>query len=197
MGIDDANILHKAEKFTQILWPQRNTSFCKTIQSYSEQLSELDQMVRRMILESLGVENYMDEHMNSTNFLVRLMNNITILYQNQVNGLQVLTKDGQWINVDPTPDTFIVLIGDSLHAWTNGRIHAPFHRVITKGNEARYSIGLFTIPKAGYMIKAPKELVDEEHPLLYKPFTHLEFITFNYTKEGMKCEYALKTYCGV
>ncbi|XP_015168251.1 probable 2-oxoglutarate-dependent dioxygenase AOP1.2 [Solanum tuberosum] len=170
-----------------------------------------------MILESLEVENYMDEHMNSTNYLLRLMkyktpqssenemglsshtdkSNITILYQNQVNGLQILTKDGQWINVDPTPDTFIVLIGDSLHAWTNGRIHAPFHRVMMKGNEARYSIGLFTIPKAGYMIKAPKELVDEEHPLLYKPFSHLEFITFSYTEEGMKCESALKTYCGV
>ncbi|WMV35103.1 hypothetical protein MTR67_028488 [Solanum verrucosum] len=217
MGIDDANIPHKAEKFTQILWPQGNTSFCKTVQSYSEQLSELDQTIRRMILESLGVENYMDEHMNSTNYLLRLMkyktpqssenemglsshrdkSNITILYQNQVNGLQVLTKHGQWINVDPTPDTFIVLIGDSLHALTNGRIHAPFHRVMVKGNEARYSIGLFTIPKAGYMIKAPKELVDEEHPLLYKPFTHLEFITFSYTEEGMKCESALKTYCGV
>ncbi|KAK6787478.1 hypothetical protein RDI58_016003 [Solanum bulbocastanum] len=132
-----------------------------------------------MILESLGVENYTDEHMNSTNYLVRLMkyktpqsseneiglsshidkSTITILYQNQVNGLQVLTKDGQWINVDPTPDTFIVLIGDLLHA--------------------------------------PKELVDEEHPLLYKPFTHLEFFTFSNTEEGMKCEYALKTYCGV
>ncbi|KAG5602034.1 hypothetical protein H5410_033404 [Solanum commersonii] len=104
MGIDDANIPHKAEKFTQILWPQGNTSFW------------------RMILESLGVENYMDEHMNSTNYLLRLMN---------------------WIHD-----------------------------------------------------KAPKELVDEEHPLLCKPFTHLEFITFSYTEEGMKCDFALKTYCG-
>ncbi|WMV35111.1 hypothetical protein MTR67_028496 [Solanum verrucosum] len=204
MGIDDANIPHKAEKFTQILWPQGNTSFCKTVQSYSEQLSELDQTIRRMILESLGVENYMDEHMNSTNYLLRLMkyktpqssenemglsshtdkSNITILYQNQVNGLQVLTKHGQWINVDPTPDTFIVLIGDSLHVTDSG-VHWSVW------------ISYWSIPKAGYMIKAPKELVDEEHPLLYKPFTHLEFIAFSYTEEGMECESALKTYCGV
>ncbi|WMV34621.1 hypothetical protein MTR67_028006 [Solanum verrucosum] len=219
---DDANIHNKAEKFTQTLWPQGNSFFCKTIQSYSEQLSKLDQIVNRMILESLGMEKYMDEHMNSTNYLLRLMkykapqssetemgmnvhtdrSNLTILYQNQVNGLQILTKDGQWINVDPTPDTFIVMIGDPLHAWTNGRLHAPYHRVIMRGKEARYSIGFFSRPKAGHIIKAPKELVDEDHPLLFKPFVHAEYLdfcyrAFNNTKEGMGCESILKTYYGV
>ncbi|XP_055831365.1 probable 2-oxoglutarate-dependent dioxygenase AOP1 [Solanum dulcamara] len=217
MGIDDANIPHKAEKFTQILWPQGNPTFCKTIQSYSEQLSELDQTIRKMILESLGVEKCMDEHMNSTNYLLRVMkykgpqssetklglnahtdkNIVTILYQNQVNGLEVLSKDGQWINVDPTPDTFTVMIGDSLYAWANGRLHSPFHRVMMRGNEARYSVGLFSIPKAGYTIKAPEELVDEEHSLLFKPFDHVEFLAFYYTEEGQRCASALKTYCGV
>ncbi|XP_015161121.1 LOW QUALITY PROTEIN: 2-oxoglutarate-dependent dioxygenase AOP2-like [Solanum tuberosum] len=185
MGIDDANIFHEVEKFTQILWPQGNPSFCKTIQSYSEQLAELDQTIRRMIMESLGVEKYMDEHMNSTNF------------QDQVNGLQVLTKDGQWKNLDPTPNTFTVIVGDSLHAWTNGRMHAPYHRVMMRGKETRYSVGLFSTPKAGYIIKAPEELVDEEHPLLYKPYNHGEFHAFSYSEKGMKCESALKTYCGV
>ncbi|MCE0481655.1 hypothetical protein HAX54_039546 [Datura stramonium] len=216
MGIDDANILEKAEKFTQILWPQGNPTFCKTIQSYSEQLLELDQTIRRMIVESLGVEKYMDEHMNSTNYLLRVMkykgpqssetkiglnahtdkNIVTILYQNQVNGLEVLTKDGQWINVEPAPDTFIVMIGDSLYAWANGRVHSPYHRVMMKGNEARYSVGLFSIPKAGYKIKAPQELIDEDHPLLFNPFDHVEFLAFYYTEEGQRCVSALKTYCG-
>ncbi|KAJ8560079.1 hypothetical protein K7X08_004137 [Anisodus acutangulus] len=216
MGIDDANIPNKAEKFTQILWPEGNPTFCETIQSYSEQLSELDQTVRRMILESLGVENYMGEHMSSTNYLLRVMkykgpqisetkiglnahtdkNIVTILYQNQVNGLEVLTKDGQWIIVNPTPDSFTVMIGDSLYAWANGRVHSPYHRVMMTGNEARYSVGLFSIPKAGYMIKAPEELVDEEHPLLFKPFDHVEFLDFYYTEEGQRCGSALKSYCG-
>ncbi|KAL3335344.1 hypothetical protein AABB24_031519 [Solanum stoloniferum] len=89
--------------------------FCKTIQSYSEQLSKLDKTIRRMIMESLGVEKYMDEHMNSANYPLRLIkykepqsdetktglsahtdkNIVTILYQNQVKGLEILTKDGQ------------------------------------------------------------------------------------------------------
>lgn len=82
-------------------------------------------------------------------------------------------------------------------AWLNGRLHAPYHRVMMSGDMARYSIGLFSIPKGGYMIKAPDELVDEAHPLLFKPFDHVQFLGFYYTEAGQKAESALKAYCGV
>jgi isopenicillin N synthase-like dioxygenase len=87
-----------------------------------------------MILESLGVEKYMEEHMNSTDYVLRLMkykspqtndtklglvshtdqNITTILYQNQVGGLEVMTKDEKWISYMPSPNSFVVMIGDSL-----------------------------------------------------------------------------------
>lgn len=217
MAIDDANIHENVESMANILWPQGNPNFCKIIQSYSEQLSELDQIIRRMILESLGVEKYLEEHLGSANYLLRVMkykgpqtketkmglsahtdkNIVTILYQNQVEGLEVQTKDGEWISVKPSPNSFIVMIGDSLHAWANGRLHSPCHRVMMTGSEARYSAGLFSIPKAGYIVKAPEELVDEEHPLLFKPFDHVEFLEFYYRDAGQRAESALKTYCGV
>lgn len=92
-------------------------------------------MVRMMVLESLGLEKYMDEHMDSTNYLLRVMkykgpetnesklglnshtdkNIVTILHQNQVNGLELQTKSGDWIKIQPSPDSFIVMIGDSLY----------------------------------------------------------------------------------
>ncbi|PON89441.1 Isopenicillin N synthase [Trema orientale] len=217
MGIDDANIHEKVESLTKILWPQGNPKFCNTIQSYSEQLSELDQIIRRMILESLGVEKYLEEHMESTNYLLRVMkykgpqttetklglnahtdkNIVTILYQNQIEGLEVQTKNDKWISVKPSPDSFIAMIGDSLYAWANGRLHSPYHRVMMTGNEARYSAGLFSIPKAGYIVKAPEELVDDDHPLLFKPFDHVEFLGFYFTEAGQRAESALMTYCGV
>ncbi|KAD6794658.1 hypothetical protein E3N88_05554 [Mikania micrantha] len=238
MGIDDAPIPEKAESFTKILWPQGNPKFRyriyfgywfdrigmgrggkkrKTVQELSIKLSKLDQIVRRMVLESLGLEKYMDEHMGSTNYLLRVMkykgpetddsklglnshtdkNIVTILHQNQVDGLEVQTKSGDWIKVQPSPNSFVVMIGDSLYAWTNGRLHSPYHRVMMTGDKARYSIGLFSIPKAGYMVKAPPEVVDEEHPLIFKPFDHVEFLQFYYTEEGQRAQSALKTYCGV
>jgi len=95
----------------------------------------LDQIIRKMILESLGVEKYMEEHMNSSNYRLRAMkykgpqtsdtkvgltphtdkNFVTILYQNQVEGLEMMTKDGQWISYKPSSDSFVVVIGDSIH----------------------------------------------------------------------------------
>jgi len=84
-----------------------------------------------------------------------------------------------------------------LQAWSNGRLHSPFHRVMMSGNEARYSTGLFSIPKGGYIIKAPKELVDEEHPLLFRPYDHVEFLKYYYTEKGQRDQFAMRTYCGI
>ena len=39
---------------------------------------------------------------------------VTLLYQREVNGLEIQTKDGEWIKVKPSPNTFIVMIGESL-----------------------------------------------------------------------------------
>ncbi|OMO54201.1 Oxoglutarate/iron-dependent dioxygenase [Corchorus capsularis] len=217
MGFDDADIIEKVEAQTSILWPQGNTDFSKTIQSFSKQLSDLDQMVRRMILESFNLEKYMDEHMDSANYLLRVMkyegpkttetklglrshtdkNIVTILHQNEVEGLAIQSKDGEWFDIKPSKDSFIVMIGDSLYAWLNGRLHSPYHRVMMTGDKARYSMGLFSIPKGGYMIKAPEELVDEEHPLLFKPFDHIQFMGFYFTEAGQKAQSALKVFCGV
>ncbi|KAI4324722.1 hypothetical protein MLD38_030181 [Melastoma candidum] len=217
MGIDDADIYDKVDNLSKTFWPEGHPGFSKTIQSFAERLSALDQIIRRMILESLGLEKYLEEHMNSTNYLLRVMkykgpktsdtklgltshtdkNIVTILYQNEVEGLEVKTKDGDWIPFKPTPESFVVMIGDSLLAWTNGRLHSPHHRVMMSGNDARYSAGLFSVPKAGYFIKAPDEMVDDNHPLLFKPFDHVEFLGFYYTEAGQRSENALKAYCGI
>lgn len=66
-----------------------------------------------------------------------------------------------------------------------------------KGNDARYSAGLFSSPKGGYMIKVPEELVDKEHPLLFKPFDHAEFLNNYYAQKAPRPKFALKAYCGV
>ena len=67
-----------------------------------------------------------------------------------------------------------------------------------KGNKARYCAGLFATPRGGYQVKAPEELVDEENPLLFKPFDYEEFLGV-YTKEVGQGAVGsgLKGYCSV
>ncbi|KAK5834233.1 hypothetical protein PVK06_018110 [Gossypium arboreum] len=175
----------------------------------------------------------MDEFIDSTNYQLRIMkyekpktndstpalaahcdtNTMTLLYQNEVNGLQIQSIDGEWINMKPSPNSFIVLIGESLSisstyflhhkVWLNGRLPSPFHRVMMKGNEDRYSLGLFTRPKGGYVIKVPNELVDDNNPILFKPHDHEEFLKFFYSENTQAAVQSegyitrLKAYCNV
>ncbi|KAK6778691.1 hypothetical protein RDI58_025409 [Solanum bulbocastanum] len=123
------------ETFANIFWPEGNPEFCNVVKSYSKPLVELDEMVKRMVLESLGLQNYIDQFLDLTSFLLRLTkynadqdeeignklglgdhtdgNFLTIISQNQVNGLQILNKNGEWIDVDISSNSFIVLAGDS------------------------------------------------------------------------------------
>ncbi|XVE52139.1 hypothetical protein DITRI_Ditri02bG0098400 [Diplodiscus trichospermus] len=214
IGIEDPNIPENVESLTDSLFPQGNTSFSKNIQFIVEQISELDRMVRRMILESFALEKYMDEHMNSTKYLLRAMkykapnttekklgsrdhtdkNIVTVLCQG-IEGLEIQMKDGEWITAKP--DSLTVMIGDSLYAWLNGRLHTPYHRVMMKGNKSRYSFGLFSNPKGGYIIKATEELVDEQHPLLFKPYDFDEFLRYFHSDAARKTQSAFITYCGI
>ncbi|XP_071715095.1 probable 2-oxoglutarate-dependent dioxygenase AOP1 [Rutidosis leptorrhynchoides] len=209
--------IEEPESFVNLMWPQGNTKFVNNIRSYSEKLVEVDKIVRTMVLESLNLEKYTEEHMELTNNLVRVMkyrtpkkdesnmgllshadkNMVTILHQNEVEGLEVQDKDGRWFKVKFSDNSFIVMVGETFKAWTNGRLHAATHRVVMSRNEDRYSIGFFSYPKLDKIIKAPEELVDEEHPLLFNPYTYGEFIKFFHKEENVNDKFALEKYCGV
>jgi isopenicillin N synthase-like dioxygenase len=65
----------------------------------------------------------------------------TILHQFS-KGLQVLDANDSWINVPPIPNALVVIIGDTLEAWTGGYLKSTVHRVRTDGQE-RYSMPFF------------------------------------------------------
>ncbi|XP_047260787.1 deoxypodophyllotoxin synthase-like, partial [Capsicum annuum] len=52
------------ENFSNLLWPEGDPKFCDLVLTYSKKLSEFEDMIRRMIFEKLGLENYLNEHKN-------------------------------------------------------------------------------------------------------------------------------------
>lgn len=105
--------------------------FSDVIHSFTKIASELNQMVVRMLFESYGIKK--DEPLvNSTNYLLRLLKYgrsqgetnvgfkahmdktfLTLLYQNPVKGLEIRTKEGEWITYEPSSTTsFAVIAGD-------------------------------------------------------------------------------------
>ncbi|XP_015062023.1 probable inactive 2-oxoglutarate-dependent dioxygenase AOP2 [Solanum pennellii] len=206
------------ENFANIFWPHGNPEFCNLVKSYANSLLKLDEMIKRMILENLGLEKHINELLDNfvlfrfTHYKGSLSINkdendkydglgahtdnnfLTFIAQNQVNGLQI-NKNGEWINASISPNSFVVLSGDSFKAWTNGRLHSPLHRVAMPRENDRLSLQFNTLSKPGHFIEAPKQLVDEKHPLLFKPYEMHGL--FNYVASNPGIPNAFQAYCGV
>ncbi|KAJ1382115.1 Oxoglutarate/iron-dependent dioxygenase [Sesbania bispinosa] len=217
-GIEDPFTLNGCQKFTNIMWPQGNHRFCESIHEYSKVLVELDHVVKKMVFESYGVDikrcesfiesgknyllrclKYRPPQMDETDMGLQPHTDLTmqsILHHvNNVDGLEVKLKDGEWIMVDPSPSMFVVMAGDGYKVWSNGRIRPCEHRVIMNTKEIRYSMGLFTFNDK--IVNTPEELVDEQHPLRYKPFDNFEYLDF-YDKEKIReSDLRIKAYCGI
>jgi isopenicillin N synthase-like dioxygenase len=69
---------------------------------------------------------------------------LTILRQHGVSGLQARNPDGDWIDVPPRADAFVVNLGEMLQAMTGNYFVATTHRVIAR--EERYSSAYFHGP---------------------------------------------------
>lgn len=65
------------------------------------------------------------------------------------------------------------------------------------GNKTRYSTALFSVPKLETIIDSPEELVDEEHPRMFKPFDYKDFVHFFHTEAGRKAQSTLHAYAAL
>ncbi|XP_014500861.1 probable 2-oxoglutarate-dependent dioxygenase AOP1.2 [Vigna radiata var. radiata] len=125
-------------------------------------------------------------------------NTLTVLCQNEVQDLQVLSKTGTWIDIVIPENCFVVIVGDALKAWCNGRLHAATHRVVMSGEKERYTFGAFVAPKDEMKIEVPRGLVDNKmHPLRYRPFNYREFLNFFASTRSRNLENALEVFAGV
>ncbi|KAG0558256.1 hypothetical protein KC19_10G014500 [Ceratodon purpureus] len=95
----------------------------------------------------------------------------SILYQDGAGGLQVLKDDGQWVGIRPEESTLVVNIGDTFMALTNGILRSAVHRAVLNSKKDRYSTVYFYGIDNTTTLTVPPELVTEEHPLKYRPFT--------------------------
>jgi len=72
---------------------------------------------------------------------------ITLLFQNDIGGLEVQDGEGTWHSVTPENDAIVINTGDLMERWTNGKYRSTPHRVQPKlGDVDRYSIAVFVDP---------------------------------------------------
>lgn len=95
--------------------------------------------------------------------------NLTILSQDDVGGLQVMNRDGEWVEGTPIRGTFIINIGDLIQRLTNGVYLANIHRVVNISGRERYSIPFFIDADFDAIIEPLASCVTDGNPLRYGP----------------------------
>ncbi|KAI3789692.1 hypothetical protein L2E82_02495 [Cichorium intybus] len=219
-GIEDGATLEATRCFTDLLFPLGNNAFCEAAFEYMKLLSEIHNCVLRMAFDSYGVEpKHYDRLTESTLYLARFMKYrapnegegaiglpahsdksfLAILDDNDVKGLEVEMRNGEWIHHEPSPSTFVVVAGEAFMAWSNGRVYAPMHQVAmrtTQKEVIRYSLGLFSFMRT--TVEVPDKLIeDDKSSLLFRPFSHLDFLKYVVTEDGRTSKCAIKSYTGI
>ena len=125
---------------------------------------------------------------------------ITLLYQDEIGGLEVKGVNNTWTPANPIKDAILINAGDMLEMFTNGKLPATLHRVVIPEEElkqktTRQSIVFFVHPDHETMISPlpsfleedtnckPKDVGKEraatktkEFTLGYKPISALEHV---------------------
>ncbi|KAL3513707.1 hypothetical protein ACH5RR_026424 [Cinchona calisaya] len=85
---------------------------------------------------------------------------IILLFQDdKIGGLQIL-KDGEWIDVQPYPNSIVINTGDQIEVLSNGRYKSVWHRVLATPDGNRRSIASFYNPSLKATISPAPELVE-------------------------------------
>lgn len=118
------------------------------------------------------------------------INLITLLIGASADGLEILTRDGQWFPVKANADDIVVNVGDMLQRLTNNKLKSTTHRVVNPPYElmktSRYSVPFFLHPKASTDLTCLESCIDENNPKAYEDITAGEYLDERLMEIGLK-----------
>jgi len=102
--------------------------------------------------------------------------NLTLLATDDVGGLEVRTRAGEWIEAPVVAGAFIVNIGDCLMRWTNDVYVSTPHRVVNRSAKERYSIAFFYDPNPDAMVETIPSCVRGGERMRYPPILAADYL---------------------
>ncbi|MCC4908280.1 isopenicillin N synthase family oxygenase [Microbacterium sp. cx-59] len=195
----DADALPQPD-YAENLWPDVD-GFEAQVQAYFGEAARVARTMTRIFADALGLAPDFFVERTGHSLDVMRMNNyalppgtdvtldgdlvgmgehtdygiVTILWADQVKGLQVLGADGSWNDVSPADDALLINLGDVTARWTNERWMSTLHRVkppVIGGTiERRRSAAFFHDGDVDAVIETLPSCVDADHPDLYAPIT--------------------------
>ncbi len=159
------------------------------------------QLLRAIALHLNLPENYFDRYVHNGNSILRPIhygpittapndavraaehediNLITLLIGASAEGLEIQSKQGEWIPVTALPDQLVVNVGDMLQRLTNNKLRSSTHRVVnpseSQWSTSRYSIPFFMHPRPDMPLNCLESCIDAGHPKAYEDITAGEYL---------------------
>ena len=82
---------------------------------------------------------------------------LTLLYQDEAGGLEVLNPEGDWVAASPLPNGIVANVGDLMARVSNGKFRATYHRVRSSPGKERFSVPFFFEPGVDCIIRGAAE----------------------------------------
>ena len=117
------------------------------------------------------------------------INLITLLMGASAAGLEVKTKQGEWVAVTALPNQLVINAGDMLQRLTNNKLRSTTHRVAnppeSEWGKSRYSIPFFTHPISEMSLNCLANCIDENQPKHYDDITAGDYLTERLIELGL------------
>lgn len=166
----------------------------------------------RAIAIHLGIgEFYFDKHIHNGNSILRAIhyppimnepksavraeqhediNLITLLVGASAEGLQLLNRQKEWLDITAPEGCLVVNVGDMLQRLTNNKLKSTTHRVVNppreKWHTSRFSIPFFTHPRSEMRLDCLPSCVSANHPIAYAPISAGEYLNERLVEIGLK-----------
>ncbi|MBS1936168.1 MAG: isopenicillin N synthase family oxygenase, partial [Bacteroidetes bacterium] len=187
-------------------------AFTPTLLNAYKAFEKSGRALLRAIALYLGLEeNYFEGYVHNGNSILRAIhyppitqepksairaeqhediNLITLLVGASAGGLQILTKQNEWVDAVSQPEQIVVNVGDMLQRLTNNKLKSTTHRVVNPPREfwhtSRFSIPFFLHPKSQMSLACLSSCIDANHPKAYPDATAGEYLDERLREIGLK-----------
>lgn len=170
------------------VWPIQLPNFQTQVMDYYRALETLSHRLIQAFAVGLNLPvDYLDRYFTDPNIILRMLHYppvsasssenvygsaphtdygcLTLLAQDDTGGLQVKTAEDKWLDVPCLADSLVLNTGQMMAIWSNGRLKATPHRVITNGAKHRYSVPFFYNCNLDTYVEPLPGMVSASHPL--------------------------------
>ncbi|GAA6005508.1 isopenicillin N synthase family dioxygenase [Rhodotorula paludigena] len=184
------------------LWPPAEDlpDFRPTLQHAWDEIMALGKRLLPIFSLALGLdEHYFDEKTRNPGSVMRILHYppqfgpvdlreigigahtdyeiITLLLQHgDVQALQVLNSQGEWVQAPPKPGTFVLNLGDMMQRISNGLFKSTVHRAINRTGQDRMSLPFFFGLDYDALVEVLPTCVTAERPPAYEPIKAGDYV---------------------